>query len=148
MMLLCTPLGAPGSWQHRRPQKFLRIATERSAAAGGRLHDRGGGGRDGIQESNGVMLTTRRRRQTSPRYDGPGISGKDTLQRDVMAISRMRLGTALLHARVGYIEQALDKIGGVPARSQLAANDLHVGNLFYRVQVLGRPGGGQHLVQS
>jgi hypothetical protein len=78
-------------------------------------------------------------------HQGPRLAARDTIMRDVMAIWRMRLATALLHARVGYIEEALDKIGGVPARSATAANSMNAANLVYRVQVLGRPGGAEHL---
>ena len=79
---------------------------------------------------------------------GQEVSGADTLTSEVVAIWRMRLATGLLHARVNYIEEALDKIGGVPARSQAAARELSrggVANLLNRVQVLGRLGGGEHL---
>lgn len=79
---------------------------------------------------------------------GQEVSGPDTLTSEVVAIWRMRLATGLLHARVNYIEEALDKIGGVPARSQAAAKELSrggVANLLNRVQVLGRLGGWGHL---
>jgi hypothetical protein len=74
---------------------------------------------------------------------GQEIAARDTLTSDLVAIWRMRLAVGLLHARVGYIEETLDKIGGVPARSATLANSLGAANLISRIQELGRPGGGE-----
>ena len=73
----------------------------------------------------------------------PCAAARDTLTSDLVAIWRMRLAVGLLHARVGYIEETLDKIGGVPARSATLANSLGAANLISRIQELGRPGGGE-----
>ena len=55
---------------------------------------------------------------------GGGFSEEnpDVASSDVLSIWRMRLSVALLHARIGYVDSALRKLRGVPARSLTLAH--------------------------